>query len=72
MRGDNLKRHILKHMNGRKEEKEEQKDHEVQTEVMRFEQNYKIIAKNMEMVIAESKRKIKLGGTMTDIAEKHC
>ena len=45
MRGDNLKRHIMKHMNGRKEEKEEQKDNEVQTEVLRVEQNHEMIRK---------------------------
>ena len=36
MRGDNLKRHMMKHMNGRKEEKEEQKDNEVQTEILKL------------------------------------
>ena len=67
MRSDNLKRHMMKHINGQKEEKEEQKDNEVQTEV---KQNYEMIAKSMEMVIAESKWKIELGRIMADIAER--
>ena len=70
MRGGHFKRHMMKHMNRRKEEKEEQKDNEVQTEVMRVEQKYEMIAKSMEMAIAESKRKIELGRIMTDIAER--
>ena len=41
MCGDNLKRHMMKHMNGRKEEKEEEKDNEFQIEVLRVEQNKK-------------------------------
>ena len=61
---------MMKHMNRRKEEKEEQKDNEVQTEVMRVEQKYEMIAKSMEMAIAESKRKIELGRIMADIAER--
>ena len=68
MFGDNLKRHMMKHVNGREEEKEEQKDNEVQTEV---KQNYKMTAKSMEMVIAESKWKIELGRIMANIAQKH-
>ena len=53
MRGDNLKRHMLKHKkheNGRMEECEK--------EVLTYEQKYKMIEKNMEMLYAESKRKL--------------
>ena len=39
-------------------------------EVLRVEQNYEMIRKNMKIDIAESKRKIELGRIMTDIAEK--
>ena len=49
MRGDHLKRHMMKHMNGQKDGKEEQKDNEVQKEVLRVEQNFEMIAKNMEI-----------------------
>ena len=46
----------------RRKEKEEQKDNQVKTEVMR-------LAKTMEMTIPESKQKIESGGITTDIAE---
>ena len=54
MRGDNLKRHMLKYMNGRMKKVEEKECEKV----LRVEQNYEMIEKNMEIEIAESKRKI--------------
>ena len=56
-----FKRHIMCVMNRRKE-KEEQKDNQVKTQVMR-------LAKSMGMTIPESKQKIESGGITTDIAE---
>ena len=51
-RSFNMRRHMLKHVNGRMEEKECEK------QVLRVEQNYEMIRKNMKIDIAESKRKI--------------
>ena len=53
-----------KHENGRMEEKECEK------EVLNDEKYYEMIEKNMEINIAESKRKIEWGRIMADIAEK--
>ena len=39
MRGDHLKRHMLRHVNGRKEEKNEEKDNKVRTGVLGDKQN---------------------------------
>ena len=66
MRGDHLKRHMLKHENRKKGENVEEKE----LEVLRVVQNYEMIRKNMKKDIAESKRKIELGRIMADIAEK--
>ena len=55
---------MLKHENGRMEEKEYEK------QVLTYEQKYEMIENEMEIDIAESKRKIELGRIMTDIAEK--
>ena len=52
----------------KKDENVEEKECEL--EVLKVEQNYEMIAKNMEIDIAESKRKNELGKIMTDIAEK--
>ena len=52
MRGDNLKRHMLKHVNGRMKKVEEK---ECEKQVLRVEPNYEMIEKNMEIEIAESK-----------------
>ena len=54
MRGDNLKRHMLKHVNGRMKKVEEKECEKV----LRVEQNYEMIEKNMEIDIAEIKQKI--------------
>ena len=51
-RSFNMRRHMLKHVNGRMEEKECEK------QVLRVEQNYEMIRKNLHMQCAESKRKI--------------
>ena len=67
MRGDNLKRHMLKHEKGRKGEmnmkqkKEEYKDSEVLTEVMGVDQNDEMLERSMQLEYEEKERKIKLG-----------
>ena len=67
MRGDSLKRHhMLKHEKHENVRMEDMK----KVEEMTYEQKYKMIEKNMEMLYAESKQKIERGGIMADIVEK--
>ena len=73
MRGDNLKKHMLtheKHENVRMEDMKKFEEKEVEKQVLTYEQKYEMIEKEMEMVYAESKRKIERGRIMADIAEK--
>ena len=59
-----------KHKNGRMEEMKKVEEIEVEKQVMTYEQKCEMIEKEMEIDIAESKRKIELGRIMTGIAEK--
>ena len=76
MRGDYLKKHMLKHEKHEKHENERMEymkkfeEKEVEKQVMINEQKYEMIRKAAHMKHAESKQKIELGRIMTDIAEE--
>ena len=49
---------MLKHVNGRMREMKKVDEKECEKQVLRVEQNYEMIRKNMKIDIAESKQKI--------------
>ena len=73
MRGDHLKRHMLKHEkheNGRMEEMKKVEEKECEKQILSDKQKYEMLKKDLKIDIAESKRKIEWGRMMTDIVEE--
>ena len=61
MRGDTLKKHMLKHekhKNGRMEEMKKVEEKECEKQILSDEQKYEMIKKDLKIDIAESQRKI--------------